>query len=48
MSPIQRLKKTWGKVNKDKFEILEVRIFFSIRDCENNVKKLKQNQFKEW
>ena len=24
MSPIQRLKKTWGKINKDKFEILEV------------------------
>lgn len=23
MSPIQRLKKTWGKINKDKFEILE-------------------------
>jgi len=23
MNPIQRLKKTWGKVNKDKFDILE-------------------------
>ena len=30
MSPIQRLKKTWGKVNKDKFEILEVMFFYSI------------------
>lgn len=25
MSPVSRLKKTWGKVNTDKFEILEVR-----------------------
>jgi hypothetical protein len=27
MSPIQRLKKTWEKVNKEKFQILEVGIF---------------------
>lgn len=25
MSPVARLKKTWSKVNTDKFEILEVR-----------------------
>lgn len=25
MSPVARLKKTWNKVNTDKFEILEVR-----------------------
>lgn len=25
MNPVSRLKKTWGKVNTDKFEILEVR-----------------------
>lgn len=25
MSPVSRLKKTWNKVNTDKFEILEVR-----------------------
>lgn len=27
LSPVSRLKKTWGKVNTDKFEILEVRCF---------------------
>ncbi len=26
MNPIQRLKKTWHKINKDKFDILEVRV----------------------
>lgn len=28
MSPVARLKKTWNKVNTDKFEILEVRIIY--------------------
>ena len=32
MSPVSRLKKTWSKVNTDKFEILEVRKHAHVAD----------------